>query len=113
VSNSARHRGSIPTLALVAVAAALLSLAFRSLIWGGWVPTKADEPYGVSDILDGLFGLVVLGLCAACLVVGAVTAIAPRWRSPRRAVYFIATGALLPLIFYFAHANVPTFDLWH
>jgi hypothetical protein len=113
VSDSTRHRGSLPTLALVAVAAAFLSLAFRSLIWGSWAPARADEPYGVSDILDGLFGVVVLGLCVACLVVGAVTTIVPRWRSPRRALYLIATGALLPLIFYFAHANVPTFDLWH
>jgi hypothetical protein len=89
----------------------VFGLLFRSLIWASWVP-YGDDPYGPSDILELLIWYLVLGLCTACAVIGALVAAIPRIRDLRVSSKLLITGVVLPVAYYIAHAHVPVFALW-
>lgn len=89
--------------AWLAVVVALLGLAFRSLIWAGWEPYPGD-PYGPSDIIDLLLGLLVLLLATLSLLIGLVSLL---W-GPRRPGVLIA-GLAIPLLYYLLRDLLPTY----
>lgn len=91
--------------AWLAVVVALLGLAFRSLIWADWEPHPGD-PYGPSDVIDLLLGLLVLLLATLSLLIGLVLLL---WR-PRRPGVLIA-GLAIPLLYYLLRDLLPTYPL--
>lgn len=82
---------------------ALLSLAFRSLIWAGWEPYPGD-PYGPSDIIDALLGLLVFVLAALSVLIGLGLL-------PRRPGVLVA-GLLIPLLYCLLRDWLPIYRLW-
>jgi len=85
---------------------AVLGLAFRSLIWAGWEPYPGD-PYGPSDIIDFLLGLLVLLLATLSILFGVGLLL---WRPCRPGV--LIAGLLIPVIYHLLHALLPTHQLW-
>jgi hypothetical protein len=90
----------------LAVLVVVLGLAFRSLIWAGWEPHPGD-PYGPSDIIDLVLGLLVLLLATLSSVLGLVLLL---WR-PRRPGVLIA-GLAIPVLYYLLRGLLPTYQLW-
>jgi len=92
-------------------ALAILGILFRSLIWASWTPYPGD-PYGIADILELLIFAALFGLCALAILAAVLILLVPNWRDLRVAFQLLAIGTLLPLCYYFAHANIPTFRFW-
>src|SRR5262245_34139950 len=89
-----------------AVLAAALGLAFRSVVWAGWVPYP-NEPYGVSDILEFLIACLVIALCAICVVIGGILL-----ASRRGGARLLLTGLLVVVAYAVIHPLLPTFRIW-
>jgi hypothetical protein len=90
----------------IALVLAITGLAFRSLVWASWNP-QGDDPYGASDILDGLIFLVLVafsGLCVLCGI-GLVLGQPPRFR-------LLIAGIIVPAMYFVLHPLVPIFELW-
>jgi hypothetical protein len=92
--------------AWLAAVVAVLGLAFRSLIWAGWEPYPGD-PYGPSDIIDVVLGLVVVLLSTLSILVGLGLLL---WRPLRPGV--LIAGLATPVIYYLLHDLLPTHQLW-
>lgn len=106
---------SATTIALavsrLALGLAVLGLAFRSLIWGSWLPEPGD-PYGLADVLELLIFYALVALCAVCVVLGMIVALRTKARPASLGGRLLAIGLLTPVVYYFLHPLMPIFRLW-
>lgn len=94
------HRGGLAVFS-AALVIALLSLAFRGLIWASWPPHPGD-PYGASDLLDLLLVALVLLLAGLSFLLG----LGLLFARPRQPTLPLA-GLPLLLVFLWLREQVP------
>ena len=84
---------------------AMLGLLYRATYY--WeIPVHPGDPYGFGDILDGLFGLAVLGFGGAALFVATIQLVFPRVRDFRTACRCAAVVALAWISYFVLHSRV-------
>lgn len=78
------------------------ALIYRATIYSR-IPLAPGDPYGIADVLEFGFGLVLLGIALACVLAGTLLLVVPRWRFVPLALGLIAVGV----------ASVPAYMLLH
>jgi uncharacterized membrane protein YhaH (DUF805 family) len=83
----------------------VLGLIYRSTLYWN-IPVEPGEPYGYGDVLDGLFGLMVLALFGVTTVLAVVGLIVPRFRDFGRAARAEALTILACFGYFYIHSNL-------
>ncbi|WP_221797604.1 hypothetical protein [Oceanobacter mangrovi] len=68
------------------------------------IPVVNNEPYGAGDVIDLLFALVVMGLCALLLLLSMVTLLFKQYRQAARK---LLVGVAATLAYFWLHSHVP------
>ena len=67
------------------------TLVYRVTIYSR-IPLAPGDPYGIADLLEFGFGLVLLGIAIACVLTGTLLLVVPRWRSVPLALALVMVG---------------------
>lgn len=99
-------RGSASIVQVLAVSLAILGVVYRATYY--WkIPVAPGEPYGVGDVIDFFFAVLVLMAAGTCLALGFVLLVFPRLQGRRQAVRAILVGVGSVVGYYVLHGIVP------
>jgi len=91
-------------LVAMAVLLPIFALLYRSTLY--WkIPVAPGDPYGLGDIIDAGFGLLVVAGSGLALIGAVVTLVVPRYRSARNAVILAAVGVVATVGYFWLHAR--------
>jgi hypothetical protein len=86
------------------------------LVIGGWlyrvavyprIPVHPGDPYGLGDLIDLVFFLVLVATSAFALVAALVCAAVPRWRNWRAVGVLAVAGLVSAPLFRVVHGWLP------
>ncbi len=101
----AMHRISV-SLEIASVGLAILGLLYRATLY--WqIPVASGEPYGLGDVLDLGFMVLLFVVAAGCAATGVWLSASGDAAARRLAFRPVLIGILSFVIYYFVHPAVP------